>query len=189
MNDLSMQTLTKQKCQCIICQRSDALIRQDDKMKTTKICVMVLKALQELNPTQEYFSLKEDIFKFIKAHWHILSFIKPFTSQKWRKAILDAFNHCTSIQSGKGICKSRGFYKLKSSENSKESSVEAPQYKNELISSAIILQKSLEENVRVLSNAQMNFFVCQRVDVNYHINSLMSSIFKTQKFIEFACNL
>ncbi|EMD44524.1 Hypothetical protein EHI5A_029860 [Entamoeba histolytica KU27] len=100
-------------CHCLLCQKSEISEGQDLKMKTTKLCVMILKSLKLLKPENEFFSLKNDIKEFITNHWPILSKLKQFKTPNWRKALLDAFNHCNLIESGKDVCHNRGYYKLK----------------------------------------------------------------------------
>ena len=99
------------QCQCYCCQE---LTNHPDKTyKTTRICVMILKSLETLKPGYEYFSLKTDVIEFINTHWSLLSQLKQFQTANWRKGIMDAFNHCTLIESGKSQVDQRGFYRLK----------------------------------------------------------------------------
>ena len=109
-------SIQKKSCECIVCQHlSNGKITT---IKTTKLCILILQSLMQKNPYQEYFSLKEDVNNFISSHWNILINFKQFQQKNWRKSILDAFNHCTKIESGKEIEK-RGIYKLKDLESVK----------------------------------------------------------------------
>ena len=72
-----------------------------------------MKSLSTLFPEKEFFSLRNDIHPFIKSHWEKLSVFKQFQQKNWKKAILDAFNHCALIESGKEMTDKRGYYKLK----------------------------------------------------------------------------
>ena len=98
-------------CQCTVCQELKG--HPEKTYKTTRICVMILKSLHSLKPQNEYFSLKPDIDDFIKSHWSLFSQLKQFQIPNWRKGIMDAFSHCTLIESGKSEGSQRGFYKLK----------------------------------------------------------------------------
>ena len=82
-------------------------------MKTTSICVLIMKSLHKFFPEEEFFSLSKDIMVFITHHWKILSTQKQFQKENWRKGILDSFNHCPAIESGIEHLNKRGFYRLK----------------------------------------------------------------------------
>ena len=106
------------KCHCDVCQLT--MNGKHDQLKTTTICVTILKVLTKMKPEQEFFSLKTDIHPFIQSHWNKLIQMKQFQQKNWKKAILDAFNHCTMIESGKEQFEKRGLYKLKKSFFKKE---------------------------------------------------------------------
>ncbi|ELP90001.1 hypothetical protein EIN_403150 [Entamoeba invadens IP1] len=101
------------QCTCSLCQSQDTFLMDDPKVKTTRLCVLILKSLKDLKPSVEYFSLRADINVFIEDHWKLLSKLKLFKSPNYRKALLDAFNHCNLIESGKSTVHNRGFYKLR----------------------------------------------------------------------------
>ena len=102
---------TKRECNCLVCK---TLTRsQPSAIKTTKLCVLIMKVLQEREPEKEFFTLKTDVNEFISSHWSLLSKLRQFQQKNWRKCILDAFNHCTVIESGKDKFETRGIYRLK----------------------------------------------------------------------------
>ena len=108
-----MQNKNVLQCDCYLCQKGKMFDLQSPKIKTTKLCVMILKSLQEMFPDLTCFSIKLHINDFIKQHWEILSKLKIFQSEHWRKSILDALNHCPLIECGKDFCHDRGYYRLK----------------------------------------------------------------------------
>ena len=103
------------QCNCCLCEKISH--ETEPIMKTTRLCILILKSLQTLKPTNEYFSLKHDINGFITDHWAHLSKLRQFQNSNWRKSLLDAFNHCNQIESGKEVCHNRGFYKLRDMKN------------------------------------------------------------------------
>ncbi|EKE42416.1 hypothetical protein ENUP19_0280G0017 [Entamoeba nuttalli] len=100
-------------CQCTICRKVRFFTSEKPKIKTTRLCVLILQSLKEIKPLQDYFNLRDDVYSFIQQHWNILSNLTTFKKQNWKKSILDAFNHCPQIESGKGLFNNRGYYKLK----------------------------------------------------------------------------
>ncbi|KAL7712575.1 Uncharacterized protein QTN25_009752 [Entamoeba marina] len=105
------------QCYCCLCKKTQFFQVPNPKIKTTRLCVLILKSLKCLQPTQDFFSLKTDIYNFIYDHWHLLEKLKLFQKTQWRKSILDAFNHCSLIESGKDANHNRGFYRLKEGNN------------------------------------------------------------------------
>ena len=79
-------------CQCDICH---LIQNRNDQIKTTTICVTILKVLTKMKPEKEFFSLKSDIHPFIQNHWNKLVLMKQFQQKNWKKAILDAVNAST----------------------------------------------------------------------------------------------
>ncbi|EDR23264.1 hypothetical protein EDI_122010 [Entamoeba dispar SAW760] len=100
-------------CPCTICRKVGFFSSEKPKIKTTRLCVLILQSLKEIKPLQDYFNLKDDVYLFIQQHWNILSNITIFKKQNWKKSILDAFNHCPQIKSGKELFNNIGYYKLK----------------------------------------------------------------------------
>ena len=99
-------------CSCFLCKK--LTISPTPKIKTTTLCVLILKSLRKLKPELEYYSLKNDINGYITDHWNLLTKLNQFRNTNWRKSLLDAFNHCNKIESGKQVCHNRGYYRLKS---------------------------------------------------------------------------
>ncbi|ELP84071.1 hypothetical protein EIN_212710 [Entamoeba invadens IP1] len=170
-------------CPCSICKKAVLYTSTPQKIKTTKLCVMILNALKEVHPHIEYFSLKVDIFPFVTTHWRILSVFKQLRGSKWRKALLDAFNHCTLIQSGKGVCKTRGFYKIKEAEDQTVSSSEAS-VRAELAESFRCVSVSLRRDVSLLNKVQFVRHVLSQDEHAFFFNSTVSSIAKFEAFVE-----
>ena len=100
-------------CSCFLCQKSRLFEISNPKIKTTQLCILILKSLKNLYPELECFSIKLHINDFIKNHWSLLEKLKIFQSNQWKKSILDALNHCPSIECGKDFCHDRGYYRLK----------------------------------------------------------------------------
>ncbi|ELP85405.1 hypothetical protein EIN_086870 [Entamoeba invadens IP1] len=146
MSDCSERTVTSspvppKKCHCSLCQKKDVFQAEDPKMKTTKLCIIILKSLKEMHPDVEFFSLKNDINVFIKNHWALLSNLPLFKTNHYRKALLDAFNHCQMIESGKNTIHNRGFYKL--SEGKREK-VTKPKLRQKKVQPAHLPQQSAD---------------------------------------------
>ena len=108
----------KCQCECLLCKK--ITITTMPKIKTTRLCVLILKSLKYLKPELEYYSLKNDINSYIMDHWDLLSKLNQFKNGNWRKSLLDAFNHCNKIESGKEVCHNRGYYRLRESNSSSE---------------------------------------------------------------------
>ncbi|ELP90772.1 hypothetical protein EIN_026210 [Entamoeba invadens IP1] len=103
----------KSLCGCCICRKSGYFNVPSPKIKNTRLCVLILQALKEISPIPDYFNLKNDIYVFVEDHWDILYRLPILQKQNWKKALLDAFNHCTYIESGKDLFRNRGYYRLK----------------------------------------------------------------------------
>ncbi|ELP91626.1 hypothetical protein EIN_205930 [Entamoeba invadens IP1] len=172
-------------CNCALC-RQFTLVQQVPKIKTTKLCVLILLSLQDLYNDKEYFSLKTDIFVFIKSHWDVLNKFKQFKQPNWKKAILDAFNHCTSIQSGKGVYKTRGFYKLKPEERmfGFEEFSEKTQMKKDLIEAFTHLQEAIQKNALLFSEVQKKCRIVSADDYNYVLNTHNASFLELGNFVQ-----
>ena len=106
------------ECNCVVCRHLSK--ESVTSIKTTNLCTLILKALHKRHPETEYFTLRTDINEFISEHWDLLIHFKQFQQQNWRKALLDAFNHCSTIESGKGIGQ-RGLYRLKQNHSNQKS--------------------------------------------------------------------
>ena len=107
-------------CNCHLCQKSKLFEGPNPKIKTTKLCVMILKSLKMLYPELECFSIRLHLNDFIQKHWPMMSKLKTFQSTHWKKSILDALNHCPLIECGKEFHHDRGYYRLKEYVNEKE---------------------------------------------------------------------
>ena len=99
-------------CQCPLCKKGCFLMSTTCKMKGTAVCVLILKSLMYLKPEKSSYSMKEDIYDFIQHHWVYLREISMFKKSNWKKLVLDTFNHCTSIETGK-VCGQRASFRLK----------------------------------------------------------------------------
>ncbi|ELP92128.1 hypothetical protein EIN_380750 [Entamoeba invadens IP1] len=130
-------------CYCTLCKKSQFFSVANPKMKTTRLSILILRSLHCLNPQKDFFSLKTDIYNFITDHWNLLGKLKLFQSVNWKKNILDAFNHCSQIESGLESSKGRGFYRLK-----KEDEQEDKATKVELLRELYEKYDELEVEVR-----------------------------------------
>ncbi|ELP89473.1 hypothetical protein EIN_391080 [Entamoeba invadens IP1] len=117
-----MQDKPNLQCSCCLCQKSRLFQLANPKIKTTKLCVLILKSLKMLHPELECFSIKTDIADFIKDHWGLLIKLKLFQSVQYKKSLLDALNHCPQIECGKDFCHDRGYYRLKEGSSAKDKS-------------------------------------------------------------------
>ncbi|EDR27355.1 hypothetical protein EDI_129820 [Entamoeba dispar SAW760] len=140
------------RCLCCICEQEVTLLKEN-KLKTTKLCILILRSLKKLHPMNDYFSLKKDIYLFIKNHWNILGKIKLFQKPNWKKCILDALNHCSSIESGKDVFHYRGYYRLcdEKSIPTKEILFEKDKIKEDLFNSIDVLSRQIETNIKLLN--------------------------------------
>ena len=100
-------------CNCTICQKASFFQSTNPKIKTTRLAILILKSLNHIHPDNEYHSLKDDVLPFIASHWCLLCHLKLFQSNNWKKGLLDALNHSNLVESGKQVCKTRGYYRLK----------------------------------------------------------------------------
>ena len=130
-------------CYCTICKKRQFFLVPNPKIKTTRLCVLILRSLH---------CLKTDIYTFITDHWELLGKLKLFQSPNWKKAILDAFNHCSQIESGKNQCFGRGYYNLKHEENNLAEKIEI---KTELYQQYEQLQESIQKNITLLCRMQL----------------------------------
>ena len=108
-----MSKVNGYQCRCTLCHVFETKARSIETMKTTKLCVLILQSLMHLKPEKEFYSVKKDVTTFIDDHWALLSRLRQFQIPKWKKCILDAFNHCAVIESGKDLTQKRGMYRLK----------------------------------------------------------------------------
>ena len=72
-----------------------------------------------MNPHQEYFNLKKDIYGYVEDHWYLFSQLNQFISpaKKWKKSFLDALSHSNFFQNGQEIYKTTGYWKLTIKDN------------------------------------------------------------------------
>ncbi|EMD45156.1 Hypothetical protein EHI5A_156220 [Entamoeba histolytica KU27] len=132
---------TQQPCYCYLCQKSKMFEITNPKIKTTKLCVLILRSLKMLHPEMECYSIKTDINEFIQSHWVMLVKLKIFQTAQWKKAILDALNHCPLIECGKDFCHDRGYYRLKDNETTeKKEEISNPPFH-------ILHHKNLKQNI------------------------------------------
>ncbi|KAL7717037.1 Uncharacterized protein QTN25_005629 [Entamoeba marina] len=136
------------RCYCCLCRKSQFFQYQNPKIKNTRVCILILKSLKSLNPHQDYFSMKDDIYNFIYDHWWLLEKVGIFKKIQWKKSILDAFNHCSSIESGKEVNNKRGFYRLKIDNKLYKS--ERMEYQRDIYSSMNDLQGIMAQNIKKL---------------------------------------
>ncbi|EDR28987.1 hypothetical protein EDI_180220 [Entamoeba dispar SAW760] len=111
-------------CTCCLCKRVVLLRNGLKKIKTTDLCILILKSLKELKPEKEFYSMKQDIYEFVTEHWNCVKDFSVFTKPHWKKILLDTFNHCTNIETGKNF-KLRASFRIRSktaNDNKSESS-------------------------------------------------------------------
>ncbi|KAL7714878.1 Uncharacterized protein QTN25_007603 [Entamoeba marina] len=109
-------------CDCVLCRKAQFFFLPSPKIKTTRLCVLILQSLKSLNPQVDYFSIRNDILGFVESHWSIISNLPLFKKNNWKKSLLDSLNHCKQIRSGKGLFHDRGYYCLVGKSNSHECS-------------------------------------------------------------------
>ncbi|KAL7722303.1 Uncharacterized protein QTN25_001050 [Entamoeba marina] len=175
-------------CDCPMCKKTSFFNSSSPKIKTTKLCVLILQSLQFLKPMNEYFSLKNDINAFITNHWNLLTKLKQFQAKNWRKALLDAFNHCSLIESGKDVFHNRGYYRLK--QNKKE----RPQPKQVETQKSLAqiyqdLQIQLDHTNQLLAASGLNWIGTQSnmYNVSYVISDHNTIINNLQQFKNGLC--
>ena len=91
----------KKACNCSLCKKVMFLKNNSNKIKTTTLCVLILKALKEIKPEKEFYSMRQDIYDFVGEHWNCVKGFSIFSKPNWKKMLLDTFNHCTNIETGK----------------------------------------------------------------------------------------
>ncbi|EDS89144.1 hypothetical protein EHI8A_038770 [Entamoeba histolytica HM-1:IMSS-B] len=146
-------------CYCSICKKQQYFLVPNPKIKTTRLCVLILSSLRCLKPLNEYFQLKTDIYDFITDHWHLLGRLK--------------------------LC--LGFYKLKNKYDNNAS--EKVELKTELYQQYEELQNILNTNMKKLcllyrkgfkSELFTNNNICSLVDAQItqirHIGKMKLSI-------------
>ncbi|EDR22319.1 hypothetical protein EDI_076570 [Entamoeba dispar SAW760] len=169
-------------CCCIICQKKSMFLVQNPKIKTTRFVVLILTSLKVLKPGVEYYSLTKDILPFVKDHMPLFTNLKIFKTGKWRKSILDALNHSLEVESGREVCKNRGFYKLKSEIKKSTGSTEFFISKQHLYDQLDLLSNQIICSVKLLSkwNKLLNTSFPQQLALSEDLliahNSLCSSI-------------
>ncbi|EKE42774.1 hypothetical protein ENUP19_0260G0003 [Entamoeba nuttalli] len=142
-------------CQCPICMKGTFFQTKNPKMKTTRLVLLILKSLKVLKPEIEYYSLVKDILPFINNHLQLFQNLKIFKNGKWRKSILDALNHSALVESGREVCKNRGFYKLKEDEEENKMIIEKNKIKDEMSNSLELLENELKRSLRLLEEIKM----------------------------------
>lgn len=98
---MNTQNTGKKVCTCALCKKVMFLKNNSNKIKTTTLCVLILKALKEIKPEKEFFSMRQDIYDFVGEHWNCVKGFSIFSKPNWKKMLLDTFNHCTNIETGK----------------------------------------------------------------------------------------
>ncbi|KAL7719630.1 Uncharacterized protein QTN25_003329 [Entamoeba marina] len=91
----------KTSCDCGLCRKALFLQTSQSKIKTTSLCVMILKSLKQLKPLKDFYSMKEDIYDYVSDHWVVISQFSIFQKANWKKMLLDTFNHCSFIETGR----------------------------------------------------------------------------------------
>ncbi|KYQ92832.1 hypothetical protein DLAC_11625 [Tieghemostelium lacteum] len=96
---------------CVLCSRGTPSAL-NNYPTWSAIMKVVLFTLHFSNPEKRYFSLKYDIYNFIKIHWDLLSLSKK-KSTNWRKQIQDMLSHSKNIfSSGANIVGQSGYWGL-----------------------------------------------------------------------------
>ena len=116
-----MNTTTKKLCNCSLCKKVMFLKNNSNKIKTTTLCVLILKALKEIKPEKEFYSMRQDIYDFVSEHWSCVKGFSIFSKPNWKKMLLDTFNHCTHIETGRNYGLRASFrIKIKGEESKSE---------------------------------------------------------------------
>ncbi|EKE42483.1 hypothetical protein ENUP19_0105G0002 [Entamoeba nuttalli] len=169
-------------CCCIICQKKSMFLVQNPKIKTTQFVILILNSLKILKPGVEYFSLTKDILPFVKEHMSLFINLKIFKTGKWRKSILDALNHSLEVESGREVCKNRGFYKLKNENKEPIGSTNSFISKQHLYDQLVLLSNQIICSAKLLSkwSELLNTSFPQQLALSEDLliarNSLCSSI-------------
>ena len=121
------------KCKCSLCKRMGCMRSNSHKIKATTLCILILKTLKEMKPEKEYFSMKQDIYTFVSDHRSCLTGFSIFDKPNWKKMLLDTFNHCTKIETGKTVGL-RASFRLKN--NVDQQKTEASETSNESVGSS-----------------------------------------------------
>ena len=159
MNETKYISSDKHNCNCSMCK--ELKNKTNRPIKTTRFCVLILLSLTEISPEKQYFSLKNDIHPFIKNHWSLLFQFKQFQKKNWTKSILDAFNHCASIESGKRVIQKSGYYGFKKESFEK---VRLKEEKNQIVLFPMTLSSNSLSPSVYNGNQSLNF------DVNFEFH-------------------
>ena len=112
------------KCKCALCKKMGCMRTNSHKIKTTTLCILILKTLKEMKPEKDFFSMKQDIYGFVNEHKACLAGFSLFAKPNWKKMLLDTFNHCTKIETGKGYGLRASFRLKEGFENQKSEASE-----------------------------------------------------------------
>lgn len=177
-------------CTCCLCEK--ILHETEPIIKTTRLCILILKSLKQLKPTNEYFSLKHDINGFITDHWTLLSKLRQFQNTNWRKSLLDAFNHCNQIESGKEVCHNRGYYRLremkkevksekKQKKQPKQQNEKSEKKKKQKKEEQMEIDKAIQEHVE--EKIEMNDAIDLRTELFMYLQTLQMQIIENQNIL------
>ena len=88
-------------CHCALCQKGWFLQSCGCRIQMTELCLLILKSLMQLKPEKQFYSMKDDINDFVSNHWCYVCNFPIFQKKRWKKMLLDTFNHCKAIDNGK----------------------------------------------------------------------------------------
>lgn len=158
----------KKTCNCTLCKKVMFLRNNSNKIKTTTLCVLILKALKEIKPEKEFYSMRQDIYDFVGEHWNCVRSFSIFTKPNWKKMLLDTFNHCTNIETGKNFGLRASFrIKNKQEENKSENISQE--------SAGKIIDSSDGNRNQTISSYESNVVNNVNVDLNGLMNTLNNS--------------
>eukprot|EP01112_Ceratiomyxa_fruticulosa_P014384 TRINITY_DN4111_c2_g1_i3.p1 TRINITY_DN4111_c2_g1~~TRINITY_DN4111_c2_g1_i3.p1 ORF type:complete len:303 (-),score=51.56 TRINITY_DN4111_c2_g1_i3:116-1024(-) len=121
-NSSSYETLanpsTPTKClltDCLLCKKGPPgnIARSPTWVSMLRVVLFTLSSNKE-NASKEYFSLKDDVYDFIVAHWPLLCGSKTYKGRSWHKQVQDILSHSKEVfESGVNKLGEKGYWKLK----------------------------------------------------------------------------
>ena len=156
-----LDSFNNKNCNCCLCKKVSFLKNNSNKIKTTTLCVLILKALGEIKPEKEFYSMRQDIYDFVGEHWNCVKNFSIFTKPNWKKMLLDTFNHCTNIETGKNYGLRASFrIKNKQDENTKSESFSESKnneiYNDKSVARSVMIDRNSNENYNANSSEMFN---------------------------------
>ena len=102
-------------CLCPLCKNGIEVFGNKRPVSWILICRVILYSLMDIHKGTTYFSLKEDIHRFVADHWYIFGKLDQFKTNpnKWKKSFLDGLSHSPYFQSGTMTLKKPNYWKLR----------------------------------------------------------------------------